>query len=56
VDSFNIPVIASLPNFLYGEQKYLDAVDGLEPIPEEHRTDLSIEPVIIPDYSVYCHI
>ena len=45
VDHFNIPVIASLPHFLYADPKYLAQVEGLHPNEKEHRTDVCIEPV-----------
>ena len=45
VDHFNIPVIASLPHFLYADPKYLAQVEGLHPNEKEHRTDVCMEPV-----------
>lgn len=45
VDHFNIPVIASLPHFLFADPRYRTKLEGLDPHEEEHRTDIAIEPV-----------
>lgn len=37
----------SLPHFLYADEKYLNAVEGLEPDEEKHAIYLHLEPVSI---------
>lgn len=37
----------STPHFYQGSQNLLDAVEGIEPIKEEHETHIDLEPVRI---------
>jgi hypothetical protein len=34
-----------LPHFYQGDEKYINAVDGLSPNKEEHQTFFDVEPV-----------
>lgn len=40
----NAPIIVSQPHFYQGDQKYIDAIEGLHPS-EQHETFIDIEPV-----------
>nr|ASJ26356.1 scavenger receptor class B type I [Meretrix meretrix] len=44
VDFFNLPVAISFPHFLFGDPRYINAVKGLNPNPEEHNTLIDLEP------------
>ena len=37
----------SFPHFLFGDPKYVKAVDGISPNEEEHNTFIDLEPVSI---------
>ncbi len=41
------PVYLSLPHFLFCDEKYLAAVEGLSPDPEIHNTFVEVEPVSV---------
>ncbi|XP_044258686.1 sensory neuron membrane protein 2-like [Tribolium madens] len=41
---FGVPVLFSFPHFLWADQKYLDAVEGLSPDEDKHKTYLVVEP------------
>ncbi|XP_067929116.1 lysosome membrane protein 2-like isoform X2 [Watersipora subatra] len=45
LDHFKIPVVASLPHFLFADKQYIDKVEGLHPVESEHRTDVCVEPI-----------
>ncbi|XP_066501919.1 lysosome membrane protein 2 [Hoplias malabaricus] len=38
------PVIFSFPHFYLGDQKYVDAIEGLKPVHEHHQTFLDLNP------------
>ncbi|XP_072518509.1 lysosome membrane protein 2 isoform X2 [Salminus brasiliensis] len=38
------PVIVSFPHFYLGDQKYVDAIEGLSPVHEQHQTFLDLNP------------
>ena len=40
-----VPVIMSTPHFLDGDRRLWEAIDGLQPVREEHVTYLSLEPL-----------
>lgn len=44
VDFFNVPGALSLPHFLFGDRRYIDAVVGLNPNEEEHNPVVDFEP------------
>ncbi|EFA01368.1 sensory neuron membrane protein 2 [Tribolium castaneum] len=41
---FGVPVLFSFPHFLWADNKYLSAVEGLNPVEEKHKTYLVVEP------------
>ena len=45
VDFFNVPVAFSFPHFYEADQRYIDSVQGLHPVKEEHETYIDLEPV-----------
>lgn len=42
---FNAPIVLSWPHFLHADRKYLEAVEGMRPDPEEHGFWFDIQPV-----------
>lgn len=40
------PVLLSTPHFYMGDEKYVKAFEGLEPVQEWHETHFDLEPVI----------
>lgn len=44
-DYFHLPVVASMPHFLYADQKYINAVYGMRPVEDLHRTEAYVEPL-----------
>ncbi|XP_060583637.1 lysosome membrane protein 2-like [Ruditapes philippinarum] len=44
VDFFHLPVAISLPHFLFGDPRYINAVYGVSPNEEEHNTVIDLEP------------
>uniref|UniRef100_A0AAR2JVJ0 Scavenger receptor class B, member 1 n=1 Tax=Pygocentrus nattereri TaxID=42514 RepID=A0AAR2JVJ0_PYGNA len=38
------PVVVSFPHFHLGDQKYVDAIEGLKPIHDQHQTFLDLNP------------
>lgn len=38
------PVVVSFPHFYLGAQKYIDAIEGISPVHEEHQTYLDLNP------------
>ncbi|KAL4234338.1 Scavenger receptor class B [Mactra antiquata] len=44
VDFFNLPIAFSMPHFLYGDPKYINAVNGIHPIEDQHKTTIDLEP------------
>ena len=45
VDFFQVPLVVSLPHFYMGDQKFIDAIDGMAPDWRQHNTHLDVEPV-----------
>jgi len=43
--STGAPIILSLPHFFQGDEKYLNAFEGLNPNLDEHQTFFDLEPV-----------
>lgn len=39
------PIISSCPHFLFGDEKLVRDVDGLNPVYDDHRTTIYIEPI-----------
>lgn len=44
VDYFHVPAALSFPHFLFADQKYVDAVEGLNPVESEHNAAVDLEP------------
>lgn len=42
---YNAPIVLSWPHFLHADRKYLDAVEGMRPDPNEHGFWFDIQPV-----------
>ncbi|KAG9354110.1 hypothetical protein JZ751_012234 [Albula glossodonta] len=43
------PVVVSFPHFYLGDEKYVNAVEGLSPNQEDHETYLDINPTVVID-------
>ncbi|XP_050398543.1 lysosome membrane protein 2 [Patella vulgata] len=45
VDGFPVPSVISFPHFYLADQKFIDGVNGVEPIPLKHETAIDVEPI-----------
>ena len=45
VGSVTVPIVSSNPHFLYGAERYVNAVVGMNPNQTGLTTDIDIEPV-----------
>lgn len=44
VDFFHLPAALSFPHFLFGDPRYIQAVDGIQPNTEKHNPFVDVEP------------
>ena len=44
VDGFHIPIVISFPNFYMAEDRYINAVEGMNP-QSDHATEIDLEPI-----------
>ena len=41
----DVPIVVSLPHFLYANESVIESVDGMHPREDVHATFVSVEPV-----------